>query len=80
MLNIELHLYATLAKYLPEQGTGKRVVVTADENTRVKDLLERFGVPEKSVKLIFVNGVHAQFERLLAEGDRVGVFPAVGGG
>lgn len=80
MLNIELHLYATLSKYLPEGATAKSVQVAAEENIRVKDLLERFGVPEKSVKLIFVNGVHARFDRLLAEGDRVGIFPAVGGG
>jgi molybdopterin converting factor small subunit len=32
------------------------------------------------VKLIFLNGLHAQGDEILSEGDRVGVFPAVAGG
>lgn len=79
-MNIELHLYATLSKYFPEGRSEKTARISVEENACVKDLLKRFGVPEKSVKLIFVNGVHARSDRVLSEGDRVGVFPPVGGG
>jgi molybdopterin converting factor small subunit len=38
------------------------------------------GIPEKEVRLIFVNGRHASLEDRLAEGDTLALFPPVGGG
>lgn len=34
----------------------------------------------EDLKLIFVNGVHAEPDRILNDGDRVAFVPAVGGG
>ena len=79
-MKIELHLYATLAKYLPPETADRTATVNAADDARVWDLFDAFGIPEKSVKLIFVNGVHALPESALSDGDRVGLFPPVGGG
>ncbi len=50
------------------------------EGTTVSDVLNRLDVPIKTVKLIFINSVHAQGETVLKDGDRLGLFPPVAGG
>jgi len=46
----------------------------------VKTLLEELCVPEDEVKLVFVDGVKHDLATVLKGGERVGIFPAVGGG
>ena len=75
-MNISLKCYATLAQLTP--ANAEDLPVAPGET--VGDLLTRFGIPTDEVKLIFVNGVSAPLDRPLADGDRVGVFPPVGGG
>ncbi|RJP43874.1 MAG: MoaD/ThiS family protein [Desulfobacteraceae bacterium] len=79
-MDIELHLYATLAKYLPEDATSKTAMITMASGETVRDLITGLGIPEKTVKLIFINGVHGKKDTVLKDGDRVGLFPPVGGG
>ncbi len=79
-MKIDVFLYATLSKYLPEGSTNRSTVVNLPEGACVRDIIEELGVPEKSVKLIFINGSHARMETSLFENDRVGLFPPVGGG
>ncbi|HEX8989463.1 MAG TPA: Mut7-C RNAse domain-containing protein [Rhodocyclaceae bacterium] len=40
-----------------------------------KHMIEALGVPHTEVELILVNGESAGFDRLLADGDRVAVYP-----
>ncbi len=79
-MKIDVYLFATLVRHLPEGAEGRSLSLEADENTCVRDVMKRLDIPENSVKLIFVNGVHAQPETSLKDGDRVGLFPPVGGG
>jgi molybdopterin converting factor small subunit len=46
----------------------------------VADVLTALGIPEEEVKIIFINGVKKELHAPLADGDRLGLFPAVGGG
>ena len=48
--------------------------------TDVRDLLLRLAIPESEAKIIFVNGIGVEKDALLHDGDRVGIFPPVGGG
>lgn len=50
------------------------------EGARVEQIIAGLGIPEGSVRLVFVNGVCAALDAVVREGDRVGLFPAVGGG
>jgi molybdopterin converting factor small subunit len=43
-------------------------------------LLEKLNIPEKEVFTVLVNGVHKGLDEVLCEGDRVSLFPPVGGG
>ena len=51
-----------------------------EEETRVRDLIVRMGIAPEAPKVIFLNGVHAQGDEVLKDGDRVGAFPPVAGG
>jgi sulfur carrier protein ThiS len=51
-----------------------------DEGTTVENLFADLDIPSDSPKITFVNGVHAEPDRVLEEGDRVAVFPPIAGG
>jgi len=44
------------------------------------DVIRRLGIAPDMVAVLFVNGAHAALDRELSGGDRVSLFPAVGGG
>lgn len=75
-MNITVKCFATLAKFQPP-GDGS---CEMPEGSAVSAVIERLGIDDEEVKIIFVNSVHAQRETVLKEDDRVGLFPAVGGG
>jgi molybdopterin converting factor small subunit len=79
-MKIELRLFASLARYLPDKSDGRSLNVEIHKGTTVKDVLERMGVPLGEVKLIFLNGIRSEMESPLNDGDRLGVFPPVAGG
>ena len=75
MHSIEVRCFASLAKHAPAGGHVK----LAAPGT-VGDLIRALDIPAGEVAILFVNGVHAEEATVLRDGDRVGVFPAVGGG
>lgn len=72
---LEVKCYATLARFQPRESE-----FLLGPHPTLRDLIAFLGVPESELKIAFVNGVHAGLEHELHEGDRVGLFPAVGGG
>ncbi|MCL0074003.1 MoaD/ThiS family protein [Dehalococcoidia bacterium] len=81
MIEIEIRLYATLKRYRPELKVGEPLFLNVDEGTTAKRVLEEvLGIPAKVVKTVFVNGIYRDLDHVLADGDRVGIFPPVGGG
>jgi sulfur carrier protein ThiS len=79
-MKIELRLYASLAAFMPEKTVGNPLTMEVSDGTTIRDLLQQLKVPKKDIKVIFLNGIHANDGDILKEGDRVGVFPSVGGG
>lgn len=73
---IELKCYATLAPLTPPNAAA--FPITPGET--VLELLTRLSIPQEEIKIVFVNGVAAELDKPLADGDRLGVFPPVGGG
>lgn len=76
MIQINLNLFATLAKYRPKNPEGYEIV----EGKTVEELITDLKVPREQVKLIFINGKRKNESYQLKSGDRVGIFPPVGGG
>ncbi len=79
-MKIEINLFATLARYKPADLGQNPWALICDEGATIQALFEQIGLPLQEVKLIFLNGVHAQADNVLHDGDRLGVFPPVGGG
>lgn len=73
---IHLKLFATLRKYQPASA-GEYPITPG---IKVRDLVRELGIPENEAKLVFVNSVRSELDTLLAGGERVGIFPPVGGG
>ena len=79
-MKIQLNLYASLARYLPHKGKGNPCTLELVDGTTIDEVLTLLKIPSNVVKLLFLNGVHAAGDEILKEGDRVGVFPPIGGG
>lgn len=79
-MKIEVNLYATLKRYMKNVTGGKSSVIDVEDGVRVKDVIQKLKIPVDTVKLIFINGVHAKVDTNLKDGDRLGLFPPVGGG
>jgi molybdopterin converting factor small subunit len=75
-VHITINLFATLKKFTPVSSDSYPV----KPGITVKTLLEELCVPEDEVKLVFVDGVKHDLAVVLIGGERVGIFPAVGGG
>lgn len=73
---IDLRLFATLQKFNP--ASPDTFAITP--GVTVRDMLEQLGVPIEKAKLIFVNGLKKDLDVVLKGGERVGIFPPVGGG
>ncbi len=75
VMKVEVTCFATLREYSPKGG-----YLEIDEGAQVIDVIDKLRINKDDVKVIFVNGTHAKLGTPLKDGDRVGLFPAVGGG
>ena len=73
---IELKLYATLSTYTPTNADA----INISRGMTIRSLIDQLGIPEEKAKLIFINGVKGNLESSLSGGEKVGIFPPVGGG
>jgi len=76
---VEVRLYATLRRYTPASPNG---VITVDvpEGSTVLDLVKTIKIDPTEIHLIMINGIGCEFEKIVSNCDRVGLFPPVGGG
>lgn len=79
-MQVEVRLYATLLRYLPDLKAGQAQQLALPEGATVAGLLAALGVPDGGDLHAFVNDVSVEHDWVLNEGDRVGVFPQLGGG
>ncbi len=75
-VHITINLFASLKEFTPVSSDSYPV----KPGITVKKLLEELCVPEDEVKLVFIDGVKHDLASILKGGERVGIFPAVGGG
>jgi sulfur-carrier protein len=75
-VNITIKLFASLKRFLPASSENYPI----EPGMTVKKLLDELCVPKDEVKIIFIDGVKHDLGSILKGGERVGIFPAVGGG
>ena len=76
MTHIHIKLFATLQRFSPSSADNYAI----DPGISIRNLLEKLDIPEEKARLIFIDGVKASLSSTLTGGERVGIFPPVGGG
>jgi len=79
-MRVNVRTYATLCRYIPGVSAGTPVEIELHDGASVSDLIEKLKIPEREVKIAFVNGRTRPLDWLLESGDEMGIFPPVGGG
>ncbi len=75
---VRVEVYSSLRRHL---GPGAPpVVLTEAAGLTVAQMAARLGIPVEEVTLAFVNRRAAGIDRVLADGDLVGLFPLMDGG
>jgi uncharacterized protein len=75
MATATFRFYEELNGFLAPERRGREFVCRCARGSTTKHMIEAFGVPHTEVELVLVNGESVGFERPLAEGDRVAVYP-----
>lgn len=79
-LKVEVRVFATLRRYIPELGIGEAMSIMVEPGTTLDDLREHLGLPKEAVKIIMRNNLQAFPEEIISDGDRIAYIPAVAGG
>ena len=74
--HIQIKLFATLQRFMPASAENYAI----ETGSTIRMLLQQLNLPENKAKLIFIDGVKAELTTILEGGERIGIFPPVGGG
>lgn len=80
MITVHVKLFAMLRNQFPDLGIGEALAVDLPLGATVGRLIEQLDLPRDQVKVIFVNHIICKPDHRLSAGDKVGIFPPVGGG
>ncbi|WP_353139414.1 MoaD/ThiS family protein [Limnohabitans sp.] len=84
-MDITFKLFATLTDFLPPAARRSNVLnMEVDDGMTINQIIEPFGMPEKLVHLVLVNGTYVPPEerasKVLKDGDVLAVWPPIAGG
>ncbi len=79
-MEVDLRLSTTLRKYVEGYDPVKGSAIHLDSGLTVSQLCELLGIPEREIKIIMVDGKKRSPGHTLKGGERVALFPPVGGG
>jgi molybdopterin synthase sulfur carrier subunit len=74
-LVIEVRLYASLRRYRPTGSDTGMLAVDVPDGISLGELLSELEINTDEIKLAAVNGDESAKSRVLADGDRVELFP-----
>jgi len=75
MYRVTIRFYEELNDFLEPSRRKRDIDAVFPERRSVKDLVESLGVPHVEVDLILINGESVDFSRIVADGDRISVYP-----
>ena len=82
-MEIEVQLYAFLKHYLPIDSRGFANKMQIPKSVTVYDVLKELKIPDEVIErimIIMINGVHANKNQILSDGDVLTVVPVAAGG
>ncbi len=74
--HIQIKLFAALQQFMPDSADNFAI----EAGSTIQSLLDELDIPPAKAKLIFIDGIKADLNKTLNGGERVGIFPPVGGG
>ena len=80
VMRIRVELSSALRRYVPEYDPERGYTLELPPGSDAAGLIKALGIPAKEITVIMVNRQAAPREHVLADGDLVGLFPALGGG
>jgi uncharacterized protein with PIN domain/molybdopterin converting factor small subunit len=75
MVSATFRFYEELNDFLSPERRWEEFATPCARAATVKHMIEALGVPHTEVELVLVNGESVGFDHLLADGDRVAVYP-----
>ena len=75
-VHIQVKLYANLNPFTPVNADSYAL----DKGSTIAQLLDQLNIPKDKVRLIFINNLKGDLNSILKGGERVGIFPPIGGG
>lgn len=84
-MHITFKLFATLTDYLPPNARRSNVMdLEVEDGVTITQVIAPFGLPEKLVHLVLVNGTYIAPEdrasKVLVDGDVLAIWPPIAGG
>lgn len=79
-MQVEVHLTATLRRFLPAGTLGDHVRLDLPPGTTVGQVVHSLRVPDDLERLTVVNGRDAGPDQVLSDGDVLSLFPPLAGG
>ena len=73
---IHLELQSTLKRFLPADHESYAI----GSGLKVRDILLQLGIAEYEVNLVFIDGIPANLDSTIEGGERVMLYPPLGGG
>lgn len=73
---VHVRLFGSLRALRPSNAEAFPV----EPNATIQDLLGDLRIPAGKIHLTFLNGVKAEPDALVGDGDTIGIFPPLGGG
>lgn len=84
-MKIIFKLFASLTEFLPQQARYTNVIeIDVEPDATIAQIIEPFGLPEKMVHLVLINGSYVapedRMSKTLKEGDALAIWPPIAGG
>jgi sulfur carrier protein ThiS len=79
-MQVEVTVFATLRKYLPNLPVGGSKYIEVDPGATPADLIQILGLPAEEVKIVIRNHVITGLDVIVEDGDRIAFAPAIAGG
>jgi sulfur-carrier protein len=79
-VRVEVRLFATLARYLPESSQTGSTFLELPEGSTVADVASALGIPSALSRITLVNDAETDDGHRLSAGDVVTLFPPLAGG
>jgi sulfur carrier protein ThiS len=80
MNKVEIRLYASLRRFHSNPGSSEPLVMSLENEAKLGDVLDKLKIPRQEIGVLMINGILQKESHILQNGDRVGIFPLIGGG